>query len=212
MTVQTWHARALGETCCAALKKNGFATRYLETAAEALAYLESLVAPGVTVGLGGSMTIRELGAPKRLAGLGATLLDHSRPNLTPEEKLEAMRGQLTCDLFLSSANAITLAGEIFNVDGNGNRVAALTFGPRKTVVVAGVNKIVRDLDAAQARLETIASPMNCKRLECATPCAKTGVCADCESERRICRVYSVIKRKPPRSDFTVVIVGESLGY
>ena len=126
---ENWHAETLGKSACAALEKNGFDTRYFATGAEALAYLESLAKPGMTVGIGGSMTLLALGASDALAALGARILDHSAKGLTPEQKLETMRAQLTCDLFLSSSNAITLDGEIFNVDGNGNRVAALTFGP-----------------------------------------------------------------------------------
>ena len=102
--------------------------------------------------------------------------------------------------------------DILNVDGNGNRVAALTFGPSKTVVVVGVNKIVRDLDEAFARLESYASPMNNKRLDRPNPCVKTGLCEDCQGETRICRAYQILRRKPSLSDFTVIVVGESLGY
>ena len=105
-----------------------------------------------------------------------------------------------------------MEGEIVNVDGNGNRVAALTFGPKKTVVVVGLNKVVRDLDEAFARIETRASPMNNKRLERPNPCTKTGLCEDCHGEGRICRVYQILSRRPFLSDFTVIIVGESLGY
>ena len=209
---EDWHTETTGEAARAALEKNGFDARFVHTGAEALAILEKFSHEGTTVGIGGSMTLLAIGAAARLEELGATILDHSRKGLSPEEKLEVMRSQLTCDLFLSSANAITLSGEILNIDGNGNRVAALTFGPKKTVIVAGINKVVRDLDAAYERCETIAGPMNSKRLELPNPCAKTGTCADCRSERRICRIYSVLKRKPARSDYTVIIVGERLGY
>jgi len=209
---ENWHAETLGRAACAALEKNGFSAMYFATGAEALAFLESLAKPGMTVGIGGSITLLALGAGEALAALGAKILDHSAKGLTPEQKMETMRAQLTCDLFLSSSNAVTLEGELLNIDGNGNRVAALTFGPRKTVVVAGYNKIVRNLTEAKARVESIASPMNNKRLDIPNPCVKTGVCMDCKSERRICCIYTVLKRKPFRSDFTVVIVGESLGY
>ena len=209
---ENWHAETLGKSACAALEKNGFDARYFATGAEALKFLESLVRPSMTVGFGGSMTLLALGASDALAALGAKILDHTAKGLTVDQKMETMRAQLTCDLFLSSSNAITLDGEIFNIDGNGNRVASLTFGPHKTVVVAGYNKIVRNLDEAEARAKLIASPMNNKRLDIPNPCVKTGVCMDCKSERRICCVYSVLKRKPFRSDFTVVIVGETLGY
>jgi hypothetical protein len=158
------------------------------------------------------MTLRAIGAQERVKQLGAELLDHNAPGLDPGKKLEILRAQLTCDLFLSSSNAVTMEGDIVNVDGNGNRIAALTFGPKKTVVVVGANKIVRDLDEALARLETTASPMNNKRLDRANPCVKTGTCEDCRLETRICRVYQILRRKPTLSDFTVIVVGECLGY
>ena len=211
-TVDEWYTGTTGEAAREALEKSGFDARFVRTGPEALAIIEGFAGKGKTVGIGGSMTLREIGTLERLESIGATILDHSRKGLSPEEKMETMRAQLTCDLFLSSANAITLNGEILNVDGNGNRVAALTFGPRKTVIVAGINKIVRDLDAAYKRCETIAAPMNSKRLDLPNPCAKTGICADCRSERRICRIYSVLKRRPMRSNYTVIIVGERLGY
>jgi len=211
-SVEIWRAETLGKAACAALKKNGFDARFVATGAEALSEIESFVKAGMSVGLGGSMTVKSLGAAARLESLGARIIDHSTPGFTQDQKMEAMRAELTCDLFLSSSNAVTLDGELFNIDGNGNRVAALAFGPRKTVVVAGFNKIVKDLAEAEARCKLYANPMNCKRLDIPSPCAKTGYCVDCDSERRICRAYSILKRRPSRSDFTVIVVGESLGY
>ncbi len=98
------------------------------------------------------------------------------------------------------------------MDANGNRVGALSFGPSKVVVVAGANKIVADLDEAFARVEEIAAPMNNKRLNRPNPCVKSGHCMDCEGEMRSCRIYQILKRKPALSDFTVIIVGEPIGY
>jgi hypothetical protein len=164
------------------------------------------------VGFGGSMTLRAIGALDRVRALGAEILDHNAPGLDQGRRLEILRSQLTCDLFLSSSNAVTLEGDIVNVDGNGNRVAALTFGPRKTIVVAGANKVVRDLDEALIRIETIASPMNNKRLDRPNPCVRSGTCEDCRLETRICRVYQILRRKPSLSDFTVILVGEALGF
>ena len=211
-STRIWHAETLAKAACAALKKNGFDARYAATGADALDMLEGFVSEGNTVGLGGSMTLREIGAAERLSARGARLLDHAARGIAPEQKLAVMRAQLTCDVFISGSNAITLDGEIFNIDGNGNRIAALTFGPKKTVVVAGYNKIVRNLAEAESRAETMAAPMNNKRLDTANPCAKSGLCADCHAETRICRVYSVLKRRPSWSDFTVIIIGEEHGF
>lgn len=210
--VEVWHNEALGMGVCAALRKNGFKAQYVATGAEALELVASSVRPGMTVGFGGSMSLKAIGAPEKVRALGAEVLDHDAPGIDQEKKLELRRAQLTYDLFLSSSNAVTLEGDIVNVDGGGNRVAALTFGPKKTIVVVGTNKIVRDLDEAFDGIETAASPMNNKRLDRPNPCVKAGTCQDCEGETRICRVYQVLRRRPLYSDFTVIVVGEPLGY
>jgi L-lactate utilization protein LutB len=211
-SVAEWRYEAVGKSACDALKRNGFDSRFVRTGAEALELVASFVKGGMKVGFGGSMTLRAIGAPERVAAMGAEILDHNAPGLDPERKLEVMRAQLSCDLFLSGANAITLEGDLVNVDGNGNRVSALSFGPRKTVVVAGANKIVRDLDEALGRIETEAAPMNNKRLDRPNPCVRTGTCEDCRGESRICRVYQILRRRPFLTDFTVIIVGASLGF
>jgi L-lactate utilization protein LutB len=206
------HHAALADRAVGALRQNGFDAHYVASAAEAAARLLSYVQPGKSVGFGGSMTVAALGVKEELAKRGAVLLDHNAPGLSAVERREIQRRQLTCDLFLSSSNAVTLEGELVNVDGNGNRVAALSFGPVKTVVVVGANKIVRDEAAAWERLETVAGPMNAMRLGKQTPCTKTGSCQDCDADGRICRIYHVLRRRPALSDFSVIVVGEPLGY
>lgn len=210
--VQQWQYDTLGKAACEALRKNGFDAVYVATGAEALGRIASFMKPGAKVGFGGSMTVKALGAQEKALAMGVQVLDHNAPGLDREAKLEIMRAQLSCDLFVAGSNAVTLDGDIVNVDGNGNRVAALTFGPRKTVVVVGANKIVRDIDEALARVETKAGPMNNKRLDRPNPCVKSGQCEDCQGEARICRVYQILRRKPGLSDFTVIIVGEELGF
>ena len=210
--VDEWRYETIGKAAAEALKRTGFDARFVSKGEEALGLIAALVKPGMTVRFGGSMSIRAIGAREKVVELGAEILDHSAPGLDQDQKLEVMRAQLTCDLFLSSSNAVTLEGDIVNVDGNGNRVAALTFGPKKTVVVVGANKVVRDLDEALARIETTASPMNNKRLDCPNPCVKTGTCEDCRGDSRICRVYQILRRRPSLSDFTVIVVGEPLGF
>lgn len=210
--VEQWHNETLGKAACEALKKSGFDAVYVATGAEALERVAAMIKPGMKVGFGGSMTVKAIGVDQKAKALGAEILDHNAPGLEPERKMEILRGQLTCDLFVSGSNAITLDGDIVNVDRNGNRVGALSFGPKKTVVVVGTNKIVRDIDEALARIETTASPMNNKRLSMPNPCVKTGTCEDCRGEARICRIYQILRRKPGMSDFTVIVVGESLGF
>jgi len=210
--IEQWHNEALGRAACSALQKNGFKSCYFATRNDVTSFLNEQFSQGLRVGLGGSVTLRELEIVSLAQKAGVIMLDHSTPGLSPEEKMAVMRAQLTCDLFVSSANAITLDGEIFNVDGNGNRVAALSFGPAKVIVVVGINKIVRSLDKALARLETRASPMNNKRLGIPNPCTVAGLCSNCTSETRICRIYTTLKRRPRHSDFTVAVVGEKLGF
>jgi len=210
--VDQWHYETLGKAACEALKKNGFDAVYVATGAEALERVAALIKPGMKVGFGGSMTVKAIGVDAKAKELGAVILDHNAPGLDADRKMEILRAQLTCDLFISGSNAVTLDGDLVNVDRNGNRVGALSFGPRKTVVVAGANKVVRDIDEALARIETTASPKNNKRLGMPNPCVKTGTCEDCRGEARICRIYQILRRKPGMSDFTVIVVGESLGF
>jgi hypothetical protein len=116
-------------------------------------------------------------------------------------------------VFLTSSNAITLEGQLVNIDGSGNRVNAMTFGPRKAIVVAGVNKIVPDLESAIRRIKEIAVPMNCKRLNYSPPCMAAGKCVDCRVPQRACRITSIIEWRPPFfSDYLVILVGENLGF
>ncbi|MGA1861447.1 lactate utilization protein [Deferribacter thermophilus] len=144
--------------------------------------------------------------------LNKKILNHGDPNLTPEERNQVRLAELTCDLFVTSTNALTLDGKLVNIDGTGNRVNAMAFGPKKSVVYTGINKIVENVDDAIKRIKFIASPMNAKRLNFNTPCAKTGFCADCNSPQRICRIVTIIEKNPPLSDIEIVIIGESLGF
>jgi hypothetical protein len=162
-----------------------------------------------SIGFGGSLSIQEMGIFEALEGKGKTLLDHGRvPN---EKKADIRRAQLTCDLFLTGTNAVTLDGCLVNLDQNGNRINAMTFGPKKTVIVAGGQKVVADVGEALRRIKSVAAPRNTKRLKLDTPCATSGFCEDCDSPQRICRVYSIIERKPPHSDISVLLCGEPMG-
>jgi len=156
--VAAWRNDTIGEAAVKALKKNGFDASYVKTGAEAAALVSAFLKKGATVGFGGSMTVKGLGIQGLAAAAGCELLDHNAPGLEPDAKVKILKRQLTSDVFVSGSNAVTLEGEIVNVDGTGNRVAALSFGPAKTVVVVGVNKLVRDIDEAFARIESYASP------------------------------------------------------
>jgi hypothetical protein len=210
--LEMWYYEARAERVRDALKKNDFEAIFVKTKEEAAAYVMGYVDKGMKVGFGGSMTSKALGLADKAGEKGALVLDHNKPGLGAEEKLDILRAQLTCDLFVSGLNAITQEGYIVNVDANGNRTGALCFGPKKVITVAGANKIVCDLEEAFIRLEDIAGPLNNKRLARPNPCTKTGQCMDCDSPMRSCRIYQILKRKPALSDFTVVIVGEQLGF
>ncbi|GAB1431505.1 lactate utilization protein [Spirochaetota bacterium] len=210
--VETWRAEAVAKTAVKALQKNGFQAEYCKTADVAIEKAGSFFKSGLAVGFGGSMTVRALGLQDKALAAGCELLDHNAPGLDNDSRMTILRRQLTCDVFICSSNALTLEGELVNVDGNGNRLAALSFGPRKNLVIVGVNKLVRDLDEAFARIEQFAGPMNNKRLDKTNPCVKAGECMDCDGDSRICRIYQILKKRPSLSDFTVLIVGENLGY
>ena len=194
------------------LKKNGFNVLFYETKEQAADFILNEISVNTKVGFGGSMSIKTLKISDRVKEKGGIILDHGVNNLTNEEKVEIMRKQQICDIFLCSTNAVTQSGELINVDGNGNRISAMIFGPKKVIVVVGVNKICKDEEEAYKRLEEKSSPMNNKRLNTLNPCTKTGYCVNCDSETRICRVYSIIKKKPMLTDFTILVVNEELGY
>ncbi len=212
MDINKMHNEILGNKVVEALKENYFDAIYFEDSLQAKQYILDNLKQGMKVAFGGSMTIKSMGIKEEAAKKKCVILDHGEASLTPQEKLQVMRQELISDVFLCSSNAITLQGELVNIDGAGNRVAAMTFGPEKVIIVAGINKIVMDEDEAFKRIKRIACPKNNIRLEKPNPCTKAGVCVDCKSQSRICRVYSVIKRRPSRSNMTIIVVGENLGY
>jgi hypothetical protein len=206
------HDKVIGEQVVESLKGNFFDAIYFETSGEAATHIMDYIKEGDKIGFGGSMTISGMGIQKKSLDKKAIVLDHNNPELSKDEKLAVKRQQLTCDLFLCSSNAITLGGELVNIDCVGNRVGAMTFGPQKVIIAVGVNKICLDTEDAYIRIETKAAPLNLKKLNWDNPCIKTGVCMDCHNNTRGCRIYSVIKRKPMQSDITVLVIGEELGY
>jgi L-lactate utilization protein LutB len=193
------------------LRQRGFKAAYANTAQEAKDMVLTKVQAGQTVGIGGSATIADMGLHDALVAQGCQVFNHNR-SASREEATAMRHAQLSCDLFLTSTNALTVKGQMVNVDGTGNRVAAMVFGPKRVVVIAGINKLVDDLDQAMERLKTVAAPKNTERLKRNTPCVQTGRCMDCSSPERICNVYTIIERRPSLTDFEVIIVGEELGY
>ena len=210
-TWSEWETGKQLETAAESLRGNGFTVELCVDRPAAAARVMAAAAPAVTVGFGGSVSVVELDLPRQMADAGKECLIHGAPDLTPEQRLEIMRRQLTCDLFLTGTNAVTLDGKLVNIDATGNRVGAMSFGPGKVVVVAGANKLAKDAEAAVARVRSWVAPPNARRLGMNTPCATTGFCADCDSPQRICRIVHVMEKKPRLTDVTVLLVGEALG-
>lgn len=195
------------------LGKHGFTSLFCPTPQDAVDYILATAAEAQSIGFGGSMSIVGLGVEARLKELGKEILNHGNPAFSLEQRLEIMRRQLTCDLFLSGCNALTLNGELINIDATGNRVASMFFGPRMVIVVAGRNKLVDGTphDAIE-RVRNWATPPNARRLNFKTPCASTGFCSNCNSPERLCRVTTIIDRKPRFTDVRVLVVNADMGF
>lgn len=201
----------LAATVLKNIKKRGFTGSYAATAQEAKEQLSAFLQRGVTVAHGGSETLSALGLRAKAEDAHCNYLDRSAAK-TNQEKREYFARSVLADVYFMSSNAVTVDGELVNVDGAGNRVACLIHGPEKVVVVAGMNKVARSLDEALTRVKLEAAPPNCVRLGMDTPCAVTGVCAQCHSEGCIC-CHTVITRHtriPGR--IHLILVGEELGY
>ena len=210
--IKHWLHQERAERAVKALKKNGFDAKYMENKEQAKEEILRLIPQGARVGVGGSITIREIGVLEELSKRGHTIYDHWKSGLSQEEILNIRRAHLTCDVFLTSANALSLEGELVSKEGIGNRVCAMTFGPKKVIIAVGVNKIVKDLEAALHRIKEVAAPQALKDTGLAVPCVETGICTDCDSPMRGCRITLILERKPLLTDITVLVIGESLGF
>lgn len=210
LTTWTWQQKCLRTV--ESLGKNGFTAKYCVTVDEARQHILNEAAEAVTVAFGGSMTIAGMGVEQLLKEQGKEILNHASPGLSRDEKMAVMRRGLTADLYLSGTNALTVSGELINIDATGNRVAAMFFGPKKVIVVAGRNKLVDgSVDKAIMRVKQWATPPNARRLNFNTPCATTGFCSNCNSPDRLCRVTTIIDRKPRFTDLQVLVVNADLG-
>ena len=210
-----WFMEDRGRRAAEALKKRDFKALYAENQAQAKEVVLNEIPPQASVGVGGSVTIREIKILADLKARGNKIIDHwqATAQANPQESYELRLAQQSCDVFLTGSNAVTLEGQLVNIDGGGNRVNAMAFGPKKVIVVAGVNKIVADVESALRRIKEIAVPLNCKRINSSPPCILAGKCVDCRVPQRICRITTIIEWKPPFiNDYLVVIVGENLGY
>lgn len=209
--VKSWYSRLVIEKTAEALRANGFQVHVAWDRESAKETVLKLVPEGSTVGVGGSVTVRELGLVEELERRGFRVFHHW-VDAPPEKVWELMRKELTSDVFITSSNAVTMDGKLVNIDNAGNRVAAMVFGPRRVIIVVGRNKIVKDVEEGLRRARNVAAVMNSKRLGRDNPCVKVGYCVDCRSPTRSCNVVMIVERRPSRTDVHVVLVDEDLGF
>ena len=212
LEINSWLTEKKCRAVVANLTKKHFTAVYCATAQEAADYILKQAETAHSIGFGGSLSVADLKLTSTLAEQGKEILNHGFPDLTPEQRVAIMKRQQTCDLFLTGTNAVTLDGCLVNIDGNGNRVSAMIYGPSKVIVVAGRNKIVEgDVCDAVKRVKDKSAPPNAMRLGKQTPCATTGFCCDCDSPQRICHITTVIDSKPSLTDLHVLVVNEDMG-
>ena len=193
------------------LQNRHFEAYYCKTREEALAKALELIPAGSTVGWGGAMSAQQIGLMEALNKGDYVTFDRDLC-ATPEEKAQAAKDSMFADFFLTGANALSLDGQMVNIDGAGNRVSAIIFGPKNVLVIAGMNKVMDDLDAAVNRARTVAAPMNKQRFDPNTPCAVTGSCADCKVEGCICNHIVITRHCRPVGRIKFILVGEPLGF
>lgn len=198
-----------GEIIVKNLTSHGFEAYYCEDKEAALAKALELIPKGATVGWGGAMSAQQIGLLDAMNEGEYNAIDRDKaPNM--EEREKAMRACLQADYFITGANALSIDGQMVNIDGMGNRVAAIVYGPKYVVVIAGMNKVVDSLEAAVVRARTVAAPANKQRFPLQTPCAVTGVCGNCKTEG-ICNQMLITRNSKPISRIKVILVGEDLG-
>ncbi len=212
-----WHRKKWAEQAIKNLRKNYFAASYVEGAKDALALIMTMLPPEAEIGLGDSLTLKEIGVLRAMEERGANLLNPWRPGISREKSLALRRQAFTADIFLTGTNAVTLDGKLVSIDGLGNRVAAMIFGPKKVIVVAGVNKIVKDVEDALWRIKNVAAPVNARKHDyppdLRPPCSEGGFCRECLPPRRLCCNTVIIEGcSRDKERITVLIVGEELGY
>ncbi len=193
-----------------ALKKRHFEAYFVSDKAAAVEKVLQLIPKNHSVAWGGTMTMEQLGLKEKLSEQGYTLIDRDKA-ASPEEREEIMHKALNCGSFIMSSNAITQDGQLFNIDGKGNRLAALVYGPENVIIIAGMNKVVPDMEAAYKRVRGYAAPANAQRFDIDTPCKKIGECADCLSASTICAQFVQTRICKPAGRIKVVLIGEDLG-
>lgn len=211
MSIKKEYYKNLSNTVLKGFQKRFIEGYYCETATEAKELALSLVPANSKVSFGGSVTLDETGVLKALRGREDITLYDRATATTPQENKQIMHDALSCDYYFMSSNAITTDGELVNIDGNGNRVAALIYGPENVIIIAGMNKIVKDVEEGISRTRNVASPQNCVRLNKNTPCAVNGVCGNCLADT-ICDQIVITRASRIPQRIKVILVGEKLGF
>ena len=211
MTPKATRNERLAQRMIKNLERRNFRAFYCPTAAEAVEMVSSLIPDGSSVTWGGSMTIREIGLTSALHKRKLKVLDRDLAT-NSDEVQRIYREAFSADYYLASTNAISEDGVLVNIDGNGNRVAAITFGPKHVIFVVGLNKVTQDVGSALARARSTASPTNAARFDVKTPCQVDGVCHNCNSSDCICNYIHFLRNSHPAGRHIVVLVGEELGY
>ena len=209
---QLWHQEKMLEEAARALRICGYNAHMFGDRESARKKLFDLITPDHSVGIAGSMSIREMEIIGELEERGNRVVHHWIPGLSRREDAEKRREENAADIFLASANAVTMEGEIVNMDGVGNRVSGMIYGPGKVILVVGMNKVCRSREEALWRIRNIATPINARRLGIKVPCAETGFCVDCKSADRLCRALTILERRPARTEYEIILIVEPLGY
>ncbi|MDD4160711.1 MAG: lactate utilization protein [Synergistaceae bacterium] len=203
----------LGENVCKKLNSLGYSAQFAGNKEAALKAALQLIPDGASVGIPGTVTVREIGLIDELKKRGSSVALHWDPNLKPEDRKTRLMEEMTSDWLVTSTNALSADEGVFvNIDGTGNRVGAMAWAPGKLLYIVGINKITPDLDTALKRVRNTATPPNSIRLDYNVPCASIGRCVNCNSPERVCRIVTMMERPPFGRDCYVIIVGEELGY
>jgi hypothetical protein len=201
----------LADSIIEKFNKRGIEGYYCDNAEEALITAKRFLTPGCSISWGGSETLNEIGFFEEIKNSDYILYDRHAAK-TPEEKTAMYSKIVTADYYFMSSNAITLDGQLVNIDGLGNRVACLIAGPKNVIIIAGMNKIVTDVDTGMDRVRNMAAPPNCNRLGCKTPCSEIGRCANCLVDDCICCEIVITRKSKVPGRIKVILVGEELGY
>ncbi|MBN1288010.1 MAG: lactate utilization protein [Actinobacteria bacterium] len=199
------------ETAVKALRSREFDAMWFGSSDEAVKKVLEIIPDGLAVGAGGSVTLQETGILDSLSKRGSRVIHHDI-SMGLEKTIQIRKEANACSYYLTGSNAITMDGDLVNIDGVGNRVAAMSFGPGVVIAVAGANKLVPDIHEALSRIKNVATPINARRVGIDSPCVKAGKCLDCHTRESICRVTTIISQKPMFTDFKVILIAEDLGF